>query len=195
MPNSKIDGRFGAERDAKARAKVLSPWSVRGVPREARSNVAKAAARRRETIGEWVTNALTQAANEELEIGPRREWPIDVQVGLPAGSEQGKPPLDNELLALAKRFERSEQRNDAIASLTKLAEGLESAEQREKSLLAMIQIVAERAERGEERIANITRDLADIAVKLEAALNNNRMNTARNISRSVASPAIVTSNE
>ena len=141
-----------AESTAKYRAKAPSPWSVRGVAREARSKVAKAAARRRETIGEWVTNALNRAANEELGIGPR--------------------------------LEQLEKRNDAIAALTLLAERLESAEQREKSLLAMMQSVTERADRGEERISDITRGLTDIAIKLEAVLDSNRMHAARNISDS-----------
>ena len=217
MPKNNIDGRFGAEREAKPRAKTPSPWSVRGVSREARAKAAKAAARRRETIGEWVTNALTLAANDELGTGPRRERPADVQGGLPAGPEQDETPLGKALLALAERFERSEKRNDAIASLTRrmegiehggrdvdvlaeqiglveqrsraltlLAERLEGAERREKSLLTVMQNVAERAERGEERIASITRGLADLAIKLEAALSSNRVHTARNISDSVA---------
>ena len=46
-----------------------SPWSVRGVSQEARANAARAAARRRMTIGAWVTGALTSAANAELGVG------------------------------------------------------------------------------------------------------------------------------
>ncbi len=46
-----------------------SPWSVRGVSQEARAKAARAAARRRMTIGEWVTGALTSAANAELGVG------------------------------------------------------------------------------------------------------------------------------
>ena len=46
-----------------------SPWSVRGVSQEARAKAARAAARRRMTIGAWVTGALTSAANAELGVG------------------------------------------------------------------------------------------------------------------------------
>ncbi len=49
--------------------KHLSPWSVRGVSQEARAKAARAAARRRMTIGAWVTGALTSAANAELGVG------------------------------------------------------------------------------------------------------------------------------
>ena len=45
------------------------PWSVRGVSQEARAKAARAAARRRMTIGAWVTGALTSAANAELGVG------------------------------------------------------------------------------------------------------------------------------
>ena len=195
MPNSKIDGRVDSQSDARLHTKLSSPWSVRGVSREARSKVAKAAARRRQTIGQWVTNALTQVANKELETSPCRDRSAKVQAVLPVESEEDDPPLGNALYALAERFERSEKRNDAISALTILAERLEAAEQREKSLLDMIQIVAERAERGEERIADITRDLADIAVKLEVALSSNQIHSARNISDSVVPSARATSSE
>jgi hypothetical protein len=217
MTDNNIGGRFDAEDAARSRAKAPSPWSVRGVSREARAKAAKAAARRRETIGEWVTNALTQAANDELGTGPRRETSANVKAGLPAGPEQDETPLGKALLALAERFERAEKRNDALVSLARRVDGiehgghgvsamaeqmglveqrsraltllvdrLEAAEQREKSLLTLMHSVAERAERGEERIAAITRGLADLAVKLEAALHQNRVQTAESISTSMA---------
>ena len=195
MLNNKFDSQFTATSDPKSYSKAPSPWSVRGVSPETRSKVVKAAAHRRETIGEWVTNALTQAANEELGLCSHREPSADLQVGLSHGLKQNTRSPGNVVLALAERIESPEKRNDAIASLTILVEQLESPEQREKLLLAMMQIVAERAERSQERIANITRGLADIEVKLEVALSNNRMHIARNVRESVANTVGVVSSE
>jgi|GEM_PF-2175760 len=45
------------------------PWSVRGVSQEARAKAAKAARRRRMTIGEWVDTTLIATANDELGSG------------------------------------------------------------------------------------------------------------------------------
>lgn len=216
MPDQTADSGSAAP-SAKPRAKPPSPWSVRGVSREARAKASKAASRRRETIGEWVTNALTQVANEELGTGPRRAQTQDAPGGLPAGPLQDESPLGKALLALAERFERSEKRNEAIVSLaermeggvygggevsvmaeqigiveqrsralTLLVERLESAEKRENSLLTLMHSVAERAERGEERIAAVTRGLADLALGLETALSRNSSQTAQRISNSMA---------
>jgi len=216
MADNRADSGIG-ETGNKVRAKAPSPWSVRGVSREARAKAGKAAARRRETIGEWVTNALTQAANEELGTGPRRDQSQYTNGGLPASTAQDDTPLGKALLALAERFERSEARNEAIMSLaermegseykggevsvmaeqiglveqrsralTLLVERLESAEKRENSLLTLMHGVAERAERGEERINAVTRGLADLALSLETALTRNNVRTAQSIGNSVA---------
>lgn len=216
MADNRADSGIG-ETGNKARAKAPSPWSVRGVSREARAKASKAAARRRATIGEWVTNALTQAANEELGTGPRRDQSQYGPAGLPASTAQDDTPLGKALLALAERFERSEARNETIISLaermegseykggevsvmaeqiglveqrsralTLLVERLESAEKRENSLLTLMHGVAERAERGEERINAVTRGLADLALSLETALTRNNVRTAQSISNSVA---------
>ena len=189
----------------------------RRLKRSPRQSEQMAAARRRETIGEWVTNALTQAANEELGTGPRRDPSQYGRAGLPASTAQDETPLGKALLALAERFERSEARNEAIVSLaermegaeykggevsvmaeqiglveqrsralTVLVERLESAEKRENSLLTLMHGVAERAERGEERITAVTRGLADLALSLESALTRNNVRTAQSISNSVA---------
>ena len=124
MADNRADSGTG-ETGNKARAKAPSPWSVRGVSREARAKASKAAAQRRETIGEWVTNALTQAANEELGTGPRRDPSQYGRAGLPASTAQDETPLGKALLALAERFERSEARNEAIVSLAERMEGAE----------------------------------------------------------------------
>lgn len=213
MTDSRIDA---GPSGARPKAKTPSPWSVRGVSREARAKAAKAASRRRETLGEWVTNALTQIANEELGSGPRRAASEYGQAGLPAGPMDDDSPLGRALSALAKRFERSEKRNDANSALaqrvdiaefqgkefsvmaeqigvmehrsralTQLVDRLETADRREKTLLFLMQSVAERAERGEERIAAITHGLADMASQLQVALNTTTARTAQNISQSM----------
>lgn len=217
MSDSRSDANpNSAEPSGRQKSKAPSPWSVRGVSREARAKAAKAASRRRETLGEWVTNALTQIANEELGTGPRRPTSEGAQAGLPAGQGQDETPLGKALLALAERFERSEKRNDAISALaqrvdiaensgrevsvmaerigiveqrsralTMLVERLETADRREKTLLSLMHSVAERAERGEERIAAVTRGLAQMAGQLEAALNRNSARTAQDINQSI----------
>lgn len=177
MADTRSDTGSGAtDAGNKPRAKAPSPWSVRGVSREARAKASKAASRRRETIGEWVTNALTQIANEELGTGPRRDYGQGAQADLPATSVQDESALGKALLALAERSR----------ALTLLVERLESSEKRENSLLTMMQSVAERAERGEERIATITRGLADLALNMETVLTKNNSRTAQNITNSVA---------
>ncbi|MBT5037836.1 MAG: hypothetical protein HOM52_04930 [Rhodospirillaceae bacterium] len=217
MSDSRLDaGPNSSEPSGRQKAKAPSPWSVRGVSREARAKAAKAASRRRETLGEWVTNALTQIANEELGTGPRRATSESAQAGLPAGPAQDESPLGKALLALAERFEKSEKRNDAISALaqridvaessnrevgamaeqigiveqrsralTMLVERLETADRREKTLLSLMHSVAERAERGEERITAVTRGLAEMAGQLEAALNRNSARTAQDINQSI----------
>ncbi len=217
MNDSRIDSDPSAgATNRRPKAKAPSPWSVRGVSREARAKAAKAASRRRETLGEWVTNALTQIANEELGTGPRREGSQYATPGLPVSPADDETPLGKAMLALAERFERSEKRNDAISALaqrvdiaessgrdvsimaekigimehrsralTLLVDRLETADRREKTLLTLMHTVAERAERGEERIAAVTRGLADMASQLESALNRNSIRTAQDINQSI----------
>ena len=217
MNDSRIDSDPSAgATNRRPKAKAPSPWSVRGVSREARAKAAKAASRRRETLGEWVTNALTQIANEELGTGPRREGSQYATPGLPVSPADDETPLGKAMLALAEPFERSEKRNDAISALaqrvdiaessgrdvsimaekigimehrsralTLLVDRLETADRREKTLLTLMHTVAERAERAEERIAAVTRGLADMASQLESALNRNSIRTAQDINQSI----------
>jgi len=194
------------------RAKASSPWSVRGVSREARAKAAKAASRRRETLGEWVTNALIQIANNELGSGPRSA----TTQSAPASPSPDQSPLGKALLALAKRFEKTEKRDGAITALarridiaenngmtlsvmaeridvvehraralTLLVDRLETAYRRKKALLALMESVAEHAERGDERIAAATRGLADMTSELQSALSRNSAQTNQHISQSI----------
>ena len=131
------------------RAKASSPWSVRGVSREARAKAVKAASRRRETLGEWVTNALTQIANEELGSGPRSETTQSAPASLPASPSPDQSPLGKALLALAKRFEKTEKRDGAI---TALARRIDIAENNGMTLSVM----AERVDVVEHRARALT---------------------------------------
>lgn len=198
------------------RAKAPSPWSVRGVSREARAKAAKAASRRRETLGEWVTNALTQIANEELGSGPRSAASQSMPASLPTSTAQDQTPLGKALLALAERFDKTEKHDNAITALarrvdiaesssrtvsvmaeridlvehrsralTLLVDRLETADQREKTLLTLMESVAERAERGEERIAAVTRGLADMASQLQGTLSRSSAQTSQHIGQSI----------
>ena len=94
-----------------------SPWSVRGVSLEARAKAARAAARRRMTIGAWVTGAMTNAANAELGLGGSA-----TANQTPRGGD-GAPAGD-----LADYQRRNEQRFDELAAaLAALSEQLDKA--------------------------------------------------------------------
>ncbi len=166
---------------ARQKAKPPSPWSVRGVSREARAKAGKAASRRRETIGEWVTNALTQVANEELGSGPRSGQVLHSKGGLPTGGiDQDETPLGKALLALAERFERSEKRNEAIVSLAERMEGAEYGgrdvsvmakqtgivEQRSRALTLLVDRL-ESAERRENSLLTLMHGVAERAERGE----------------------------
>ena len=165
---------------ARQKAKPPSPWSVRGVSREARAKAGKAASRRRETIGEWVTNALTQVANEELGSGPRSGQVLHSKGGLPTGIDQDETPLGKALLALAERFERSEKRNEAIVSLAERMEGAEYGgrdvsvmakqtgivEQRSRALTLLVDRL-ESAERRENSLLTLMHGVAERAERGE----------------------------
>ena len=86
---------------------------------------------------------------------------------------------------MAEQIGLVEQRSRA---LTLLEDRLESSEKRENSLISMMQTVAERAERGEARIATITRGLADLALKMETVRTRNTSRTAQTISNNARRP-------
>lgn len=59
------------------------PWSVRGVDREARELALRAAHERRMTIGEWLSEAVLEAARRDLDPPPAGSG-----ANLPAGRER-----------------------------------------------------------------------------------------------------------
>jgi hypothetical protein len=116
--------------------RISRPWSIRGVTLEARTKAAKAAARRRMTLGEWVTNALIRTANDELGSG-RREG--EAAAGVPAttprpGAEvvagvtrleprPGDDGRDRALYAIARHVAETERRSErTMTLLAKIAE-------------------------------------------------------------------------
>lgn len=131
--------------------KKQAPWSVRGVSQEARAKAAKAADRRRMTIGEWVANALIMVANDELgngssgaavsgaaetpSAGALQVSPQQAAAQMPAEltghvAEAGR--RDHDLSAMAERFAANqgaqEQRLTVLTSaVTALANRLDSS--------------------------------------------------------------------
>lgn len=155
----------GAARKA---AKQPAPWSVRGVSLEARAKAAKAARRRRMTLGEWVDNALIAMANEELGTGPALARTVEpgasseraVALETEAAPAQAAPaektaPVaepSRELVAVSQRLAKIDKLHDA---LTALGQHLEARERRERNMLVMMHNLSERAKQNESKIAGL----------------------------------------
>ena len=100
--------------------KDRQPWSVRGVTGEARARAARAAHRRRMTIGEWVTETILKAAARDL--GETGEAP-GPEAGLPAVQAPPDRALAGALGALVQHLE-----NDRGAGLAEVARRVERTE-------------------------------------------------------------------
>ena len=100
--------------------KDRQPWSVRGVTGEARARAARAAHRRRMTIGEWVTETILKAAARDL--GETGEAP-GPEAGLPAVQAQPDRALAGALGALVQHLE-----NDRGAGMAEVARRVERTE-------------------------------------------------------------------
>lgn len=149
-------------------AKQAAPWSVRGVSLEARAKAAKAARRRRMTLGEWVDNALIAMANEELGTGPARareaergEAAPERAVVVEAERGAGERPADalerlerpsQELVAVSERLAKLDKLHDALGALGR---HLEARERRERNMLVMMHNLSERAKQNESKITNL----------------------------------------
>lgn len=101
--------------------KDRQPWSVRGVTGEARARAARAAHRRRMTIGEWVTETILRAAARDL--GETAEAPAP-QAGLPAVRPQAEGQLAGALGTLVRHLETA--RGGSIAEVTRRVERTEA---------------------------------------------------------------------
>ena len=82
-------------------AKSQYTWSVRGVAHEARERAKKAAQNRHVTIGEWVSLALIELADEELAATPESLTPITAPQR--AADAAGLGARERALLALVDR--------------------------------------------------------------------------------------------
>jgi len=100
--------------------KDRQPWSVRGVRGEARARAARAAHRRRMTIGEWVTETILRAAARDL--GETDEAPSP-EAGLPAVQAAPDKALTGALGALVQHLE-----NDRGAGMAEVARRVERTE-------------------------------------------------------------------
>lgn len=100
--------------------KDRQPWSVRGVTGEARARAARAAHRRRMTIGEWVTETILKAAARDL--GETGEAP-GPEAGLPAVQAPPDRALAGALGALVQHLE-----NDRGAGMAEVARRVERTE-------------------------------------------------------------------
>lgn len=100
--------------------KDRQPWSVRGVTGEARARAARAAHRRRMTIGEWVTETILRAAARDL--GETGEAPAP-EAGLPAVQAGPDKALAGALSALVQHLE-----NDRGAGMAEVARRVERTE-------------------------------------------------------------------
>ncbi len=100
--------------------KERQPWSVRGVTGEARARAARAAHRRRMTIGEWVTETILKAAARDL--GETDEAPAP-EAGLPAVQAAPDKALAGALGALVQHLE-----NDRGAGMAEVARRVERTE-------------------------------------------------------------------
>jgi hypothetical protein len=151
---------------------------VRGVSKEARAKAAKAASRRRETIGEWVTNAVIRAANEELGSGTRPTEPVAPSMA-PATTEAPPPPSAPEadagdvepdalLTALERRLSRrsdltvtgvgtpDQGLEEMARALLVLAQRSERTGKRERAVLLLLKVLIERIERNQRHIEAIS---------------------------------------
>ena len=149
----------------KRRARGPTPWSVRGVSQEARAKTAKAAHRRGETMGEWVTNALIRAADAELGSGPRPLERNGRQPPAPPPSIETKPAVSTstggvESDALLGALERR------LARLRRSGLALANDRMSEPELEAMARALLELARRGERsaRHERVVRSLLEVLI-------------------------------
>lgn len=114
--------------------RISRPWSIRGVLLEARTRAAKAAARRRMTLGEWVTNALLRTANDELGEGWRDgEGRVAIPAAAPVVSKLGQA-----VTQLEERLGTDGRRDGALYAIGRYVAETERRSDRTMTLLAKI---------------------------------------------------------
>ncbi len=161
-----------------AKPRALSPWSVRGVSRDARRSAAEAAARAGKTVGEWVTTAVMNAARAEQagEASPRSPGaPAEDHIAALAARISETESRVAALVELARRLEsnpgaqgsaaalsassddtvRALARPDLERTLSLIEEQLSQTDRRERSILAMLATVASRVNENKQQIESL----------------------------------------
>lgn len=169
-----------------------APWSVRGVTREARAKAAKAAERRRMTIGEWVTNALITVANDELGRGtPGAATSVMAEEAaggtLQLHSQKTPAQIPVELTVavetLTRRIEESGEREKAVGdlverldalvhadhSVTRLTDRVAGLDGRDRDLAATSERLVATERSTEQRLAVLTSAVVALGDRLEWA--------------------------
>lgn len=157
------------------------PWSVRGVAGEARAAAARAARKRRITIGAWVTQAVLDAARRDLAV--QATPPAQEAVREDGGDAMLVRRIDRSEAVQAARMERL---TAAIYGVMQAVEKNGSADDRHLGALAREQArLAERVAAmaaGEERrrretgalIGHLAAALALLAARIDAAAGRGR---------------------
>lgn len=170
------------------------PWSVRGVSQEARAKAAKAAQRRRMTIGEWVDSTLIAAANAELGSG----GPRPAEASSAAASSPSPPPsplgsggalaaapaegaLAETLATLSGRIEKAGAAGEAVAAIVERLDGVARAnraletlaarfadlDRRDRRLLAIADRLIANERKNEQRLAVLASAMNVLAQKID----------------------------
>jgi len=148
---------------------------VRAVSQEARAKAAKAAARRRMTIGEWVTNALITVANEELGVGRARAEATGSANG--SAVSVGDEGLAAAVEGLSQRLDESSEQTRAVCrlaehldglalagdSLSAVAARLRALDSRDRALLALAERLVANERRTEARLAMLAGAMETLA--------------------------------
>ncbi len=176
--------------------KQKPPWSVRGVSQEARAKAAKAAARRRMTIGEWVNTALITVANTELGSGSASlsaaAGPAEPAGGALQVKAQGSPELARAIETLTRQIERNGANEKAVSTLVERLDSLARTDQtmsafagrfaaldrRDRTLLALAERLVSNEQKNEQRLVT----LASAVNVLAKRLNGGRQAVASGVS-------------
>ncbi len=170
------------------------PWSVRGVSQEARAKAAKAAQRRRMTIGEWVDTTLIAAANAELGSGgPRPTEAFSGATSAPAspaapsgaGGALAAAPADGALAEtltmLSGKIEKAEAAGEAVVAIVERLDGVARAtraletlaarfsdlDRRDRRLLAIAERLVANERKNEQRLAVLASAMNVLAQKID----------------------------
>ncbi|MFQ5958083.1 MAG: hypothetical protein ACE5LF_01815 [Alphaproteobacteria bacterium] len=166
--------------------KQQPPWSVRGISQEARAKAAKAAARRRMTIGEWVNTALITVANSELGSGTANpSAAAGPATGEAAGGAlqvkpEGSPELVEAIETLTRQIEQNGASEKAVTTLVERLDSLARTDEtmtafagrfaeldrRDRTLLALAERLVGNEEKNEQRLVTLASAINVLAGRL-----------------------------